>query len=104
MVDNVRGYPKHWVDDFNEADGHGKSFEDKRGEKLLNEQLYKLGCRGGVMWARDDMTGTALDPKLVADACNLKMDYFRSMKVYEKVPRWHFEGKQILRTMWLDIN
>ena len=74
------------------------------GEKLFHGHLYKLGCRGGVVWACDDMTGASLDPKFAADVCNLEMDYFRSMKVYEKVPRWHFEGKQILRTMWLDIN
>ena len=71
---------------------------------MLREQLFKLGCRNGVMWAKDDITGVDLDPKLVIDARELEMDYFRKMRVYDKVPREQSEGKPMVKTMWIDIN
>ena len=39
------------------------------------------------MRASDDVSGAALDPKLVVKARQLEMDYFRKMGVYHKVPR-----------------
>ena len=35
----------------------------------------------------DDITGKPLDHKLAAEARKLEIDFFRNMKVYEKVPR-----------------
>ena len=104
MIRSPGGYPSHWVDNFHEIDGRSKMFEDKTGEPMLREQLFKLGCRNGVMWAKDDITGVDLDPKLVIDARELEMDYFRKMRVYDKVPREQSEGKPMVKTMWIDIN
>ena len=56
------------------------------------------------MWARDGITGFDLDPAALAKAKELEMQYFREMRVNDKVPRSQAIGKKIVRTMWIDIN
>ena len=104
IVGSARGYPQHWIDKYHEIDGTPKGQEETDGVKILKEQLFKLGCRGGVMWARDDLTGSELNAKLVVEARDLEMQYFRSMRVYDKVPRAEAYGKPTVRTMWIDVN
>ena len=56
------------------------------------------------MWARDDVSGADLDPALVDKARKLEMDYFRSMRVCDKVSRSLAKGKTAVKTMWIDVN
>ena len=104
IVGGTKGYPQHWIDNYHEIDGTPKGQEETDGVRILKEQLFKLGCRGGVMWARDDVTGAELDAKLVVEARDFEMKYFRTMKVYDKVPRAEAYGKPTVRTMWIDVN
>ena len=103
MIQNG-SFPSHWVEDYHELDGVAKKAGDKKGEEMLREQLFKLGVRGGVCYARDDITGADLDPDLVKEARELEMKYFREMRVYDKVPREQSIGKPTVKTMWIDIN
>ena len=54
----------------------------------------------------DDVTGQELDKELATEARKLEMKFFRDMKVYEKVPRWHAarDGCKVITTRWLDVN
>ena len=57
--------------------------------------------------ARDDITGDALDPKLMARARKEEMAYFRQMGVYDKVDineAWNVTGKAPIAVRWVDIN
>ena len=103
VIMDYEHYPKHWTDHFHEEDGAGKSADETEGEMILKESLFELGCRNGVMWAKDDITGADLDPKLVTQARELEMDYFRKMRVYDKVPRAVARGKPTVKTLWIDI-
>ena len=52
------------------------------------------------------MTGQSLDKDMAREARKLEMQFFRNMKVYEKVPRWMAarDGCKVITTRWLDIN
>ena len=54
----------------------------------------------------DDVTGRPLNHKLAAEARRLEIDFFKNMKVYEKVPRWRATeaGGKVVTTRWIDIN
>ena len=54
----------------------------------------------------DDVTGQSLDSDRAKEARKLEMQFFRNMKVYEKVPRWMAarDGCKVITTRWLDIN
>ena len=41
------------MDSFHDVDGRSEIFEDKDGEAMPREQLFNLGCRNGVMRAKD---------------------------------------------------
>ena len=51
----------------------------------------------------DDVTGKRLDHAMAKEARELEMDFFRKMKVYEKVPRWMAErdGCKVISTKWI---
>ena len=53
----------------------------------------------------DDVTGRPLNHKLAAEARRLEIDFFKNMKVYEKVPRWRATeaGGKVVTTRWIDI-
>ena len=55
---------------------------------------------------KDDITGKELDHKMAVAARKLEMSFFKKMKVYEKVPRWHAQrdGCRVITTRWLDVN
>ena len=48
-----------------------------------------LSYKGGCDAAWDDVSNAELVPKLVREACELEMDYFKNLGVYERVPRSH---------------
>ncbi len=54
----------------------------------------------------EDTTGQQLDHRLAKEARKLEMDFFRKMKVYEKVPRWHAQRDKckVITTKWIDVN
>ena len=52
----------------------------------------------------DDTTGKHLDHGLAAEARKLEIDFFKNIKVYEKVPRCMARGHKVLSTPWIDIN
>ena len=54
----------------------------------------------------DDVTGKGLNKDLAKAARRLEMQFFKKMKVYEKVPRWEAarKGCKVISTRWLDIN
>ena len=73
---------------------------------ILNKELYSLYVQNGVEEASDDVSGAYLDPALVKAGRILEMNYFRDMKVYERVPRTHLAttGGKIIGTMRIDTN
>ena len=54
----------------------------------------------------DDVTGQTLDKKMAVEARKLEMQFFRNMKVHDKVPRWMAarDGCKVITTKWRDIN
>ena len=54
----------------------------------------------------NDVTGQSLDKKMAREAGKLEMQFFRNMKVYDKVPRGMAarDGCNVITTRWLDIN
>ena len=54
----------------------------------------------------DDVTGQTLDKKMAVEARKLEMQFFRNMKVFDKVPRWMAarDGCKVITTKWRDIN
>ena len=54
----------------------------------------------------DDVSGRVLDHELAVKARKLEMDFFREMRVYEKVPRAADtrDGCRVISTKWVDIN
>ena len=60
------------------------------------------------MWfATDDVSGAPLNPKLVRNARQEEMKYFKEMGVYVKVPKqecWAQTAKNPIAVRWIDIN
>ena len=56
--------------------------------------------------AFNDVTGAELDPKRVADARRLEVEYIRNMGVYSRAPRVqaHRSGKKVIPVRWIDVN
>ena len=54
----------------------------------------------------DDVTGKPLNHRLAAEARKLEIEFFKNMKVYEKVDRWRAQeaGGKVVTTRWIDIN
>ena len=54
----------------------------------------------------DDVSGRVLDHELAVKARKLEMDFFRKMRVYDKVPRAVStrDGCRVISTKWVDIN
>ena len=54
----------------------------------------------------DDVTGQSRDKTMAREARKLEMQFFRNVKVYDKVPRWMAarDGRKVFTTRWLDIN
>ena len=54
----------------------------------------------------DDVSGRVLDHELAVKARTLEMDFFRKMRVHDKVPRAAAirDGCRVITTEWVDIN
>ena len=89
------GCPEHWVDNQHAEDEN---------DEMMKKELLVIGMKAGVGWARDDITGAALDIEEVRKARAEELDFFRKMGVYRKVPRWEANGKKIIKTRWIDVN
>ena len=70
-----------------------------------SEALHHSGLDG--MEAFDDVTGQALDPALMVKVRKDKIEYFRSVGVYEKVDVqecWNVTDKAPIGVRWVDFN
>jgi hypothetical protein len=65
-----------------------------------------LYVQNGVEYATDDVSGAVLDPAGVYAARGVEVDFFRSMGVYDYVPRseQRLTGGKIIGTKWIDVN
>ena len=59
------------------------------GVTLLKAEMDGLSFKGGYDSAWDNVSNSELVPKLVREARELEMDYFKKLGVYERVPRSH---------------
>ena len=73
--------------------------ETEEEEKERYSRLYE-----DLQFIDDVHTGTILDKEAVIEARILEIDFFKRMKVYEKVPRWMSKGKKVISTRWVDTN
>ena len=73
------------------------------GRHLLKKYLDEI-CRGGYIY--DDISGKVLDGKLVEEAKQLELRYFRDMKVYDYVDRREIQatGGKLIGTKWVITN
>ena len=76
------------------------------GEAILDKELFSLDAQNGMEEAADDVSGAYLDPSLVKAGRILELNYFKDMKVYDRVPRSHLAatGGKIVGTMWIDTH
>ena len=89
------GMPPHWRDE---------QHEDQLEEQILQREIHLLRVKDGEVWAKDDISGVALDPVEVQKARALEMDYFNKMQVYTRVDRSCARGRKLIRTKWIDLN
>ena len=70
---------------------------------MLKKYLDEI-CRGGYIY--DDISGKVLDGKLVEEAKQLELRYFRDMKVYDYVDRREIQatGGKLIGTKWVITN
>ena len=76
------------------------------GVRLLEAEMDGLSFKGGYEAAWDDVSNAELAPKLVREAREMEMDYFKKLGVYERVPRSHpvhTRGK-IIKVRCVDVN
>ena len=73
---------------------------------MLKAEMDGLSFKDVFEAARDDVSNAELVPKLVREARELEMDYFRKLGVYERVPRSHqvHTGGKIIGVRWVDVN
>ena len=64
----------------------------------MKAEMDGLLFRGGYGAAWDDVSDAELISKLVKEARELEMDYFKKVGVYERVPRSHpvYTGGKII--------
>ena len=82
-------WPENWTDELHEYDGHGVDCkaDDYTGEGILNNSINTLYVQNGIQYAEDDVSGVQLDPGLVHAGRAVEMDFFKTMGVYDRVPR-----------------
>ena len=101
-------WPSHWSDVAHEFDGHGIGVDpaDRLGEEMLARELNALYVQHGVAVAVDDVSGAYLDPDAVREGREIEMGFFKTMGVYDYVPRSEqaTTGGKIIATKWIDVN
>ena len=82
-------WPENWLDDVHEFDGHGveDAPEGREGEIILKGELDSLYIQNGIEGAVDDVSGAALNPDMVRAGRDVEMGFFKTMGVYDRVPR-----------------
>ena len=93
-------WPTHWKDEKHEGDG------GDGGAEILQNEIKTLDEWYGMPYATDDVTGAQLDAKMVKQARQVEMEYFRRMGVYKKIPRHAMlqRGGKTIQTRWIDVN
>ena len=75
--------------------------------KTMQETADKCHGNDEQFIAWDDVTGATLRPELVREARMAEMEYFKKMKVYQKVSRsrcLQVTGKGPIGVRWIDVN
>ena len=72
----------------------------------MKGEMDGLSYKGGYETAWDDVSNAELVPKLVREARDLEMAYFKKLGVYERVPRSYQvqTGGKIIGVRWVDVN
>ena len=54
----------------------------------------------------DDVSGKTLNGRRAIESRGVEMEFFKKMRVYEKVPRWYAQrdGCEVITTRWLDVD
>ena len=89
------GYLAHWKDCQHDDDDH---------DKLMKAELVTLGCRNGVGWAVDDVSGSILPADGIVKAREEEMHCCKKIGVYVKVPRALAREYKIIRSRWINVN
>lgn len=101
-------WPAHWAYCTHEFDGRviDASGEDRNGEEALSRELSVLYVANGIEYASDDVSGAQLDPTAVHAARKTEMGFFKTMGVYDRVPRSQqaLTKGNFIGTRWIDTN
>ncbi len=89
-VESVKSVSK---EQENEIHSQSRRSHEEQGESMSvtrcdNELMRWYDEHCGELYAEDDVSGSVLDPNMVIKARRMELDFFRTMRVYEKVPRW----------------
>ena len=124
-TNSTHHFPSHWNDDKHEPDGTakdmiiiGKCVDERRvgtfrtgvneGAELLRLEMNSIVEKyGGVVDSWDDVTGAALDIRLLREARAVEMAFFDKMGVWaERLPRSAAKarGAKLISGRWVDTN
>ena len=118
LVKPAGNWPGNWGDSVHEEDGGSdeigmqlRGANDvqcgrQEGREMLRNMVAKLSQKDGTITAWDDVSNENLVPQLVMDARQVELDFFKSMHVYDKVPRQQQKdtGGKLIGTRWVDTN
>ena len=100
--------PEHWIDLVHEQYGHSidSLVGDRGGEGLLHNGMSALYAQTGIEYAVDDVSGAFLDPAMLHAGRATEMEFFNTMKIYDRVPREERlkTGGKIIGTKWIDVS
>ena len=76
------------------------------GEIILKGELCSLYVQNGIEGAVDDVSGTTLDPDMVRAGRDVEMGFFKTMGVFDRVPRseQRESGGNRIGTKWIRVN
>ena len=108
VLKTIGKLPEKWAHYTHDNDGHGVDSlpEYRRGENIFINEVCSLYVQHGIEEATDDVSGAYLDPALVKAGRILEMNYFKEMKVYERLPGTHLAttAGKLIGAMWTDTN
>ena len=67
------------------------------------EERYRM-LYEDMIFTDDVHAGKTLDKETVIKARRLEIEFFKKMKVYQKVPKEMSQGKKVITTRWVDTN
>ena len=73
---------------------------------LIGGRAASLYVQNGIESAVDDVSGAVLDAEMVRAGREVEMNFFKTMGVYDRVPRSEQleTGGKIIGTKWIDVN